>query len=71
MVDPGPFIRNILDADEPFECQECHWQGRTGQLRRETDTRGATELVCPNCGQAHYVFPAKEYGLRGERNGSR
>jgi NAD-dependent SIR2 family protein deacetylase len=60
VIDPEPFIQNVLGAHHAFECHECHWAGRTSDLRRETDARGGTELVCPNCGQARYIFPPKE-----------
>jgi predicted RNA-binding Zn-ribbon protein involved in translation (DUF1610 family) len=51
-------ISVILTSDEPFECQECHWEGRRSDLSRAPSPDGSVELDCPRCGQAHWIFPA-------------
>jgi hypothetical protein len=49
-------IASVITSTEPMECQECHWKGTPSELRRVTD-QNATELLCPSCEQAHYIFP--------------
>jgi predicted RNA-binding Zn-ribbon protein involved in translation (DUF1610 family) len=51
-------IEAILASGEPFECQECHWHGRRSELTRVVDDDGSVELLCPQCDQAYWVFPA-------------
>ena len=60
----GDFVRvwlppdaTRLTSDEPFECQEYHWQGRQRDLVRATNDDGSVELLCPRCEQAHWSFP--------------
>jgi hypothetical protein len=50
-------IEAVLASDEPFDCQECHWQGRRLDLVRIDNDDGSTELLCPSCEQAHWIFP--------------
>jgi hypothetical protein len=51
-------IEAVLASNEPFECQECHWRGRRSELIRVADDDGSVELLCPQCDQAHWIFPA-------------
>jgi NAD-dependent SIR2 family protein deacetylase len=51
-------IAAILGSPDAFECQECHWEGRNCDLLRAANDDGSVDLVCPNCDQAHYIFPA-------------
>ena len=51
-------IAAILASDEAFECQECHWEGRSYDLLRVLNDDGSVALVCPNCEQDRWLFPA-------------
>jgi len=57
MPDLESSIHDVIASDEPFECQECHWRGPRRSLERIDNPDGSVELACPNCGQAHYIFP--------------
>jgi hypothetical protein len=58
MQDREERIRDVLASSEPFECQECLWQGRRSGLIRAENKDGSTELLCPACEQSHWIFPA-------------
>jgi len=40
---------------EPFQCQECHWRGKSSELIRVPNDDGSLELQCPQCKQAHFI----------------
>jgi hypothetical protein len=50
-------IADVLSSEEPFECQECHWQGKQRDLMRVENDDGSVEIACPRCEQAHWIFP--------------
>jgi hypothetical protein len=50
-------IADVLASEEPFECQECHWQGKQRDLVRVENDDGSVEIACPRCEQAHWIFP--------------
>ena len=56
MPDEQP-IAAILTSDTPFECQECHWEGPQRELERVDSDDGSVEIACPQCEQAHWIFP--------------
>jgi hypothetical protein len=55
--EPYADFARVLTSSEPFECQECHWQGSRSELRRVANEDGSIELLCPSCEQAHWIFP--------------
>ena len=54
-------IAALLSSVEPIRCEDCLWNGTPSELRRVTEPSGKTELGCPSCGQAQWIFsPAQD-----------
>jgi hypothetical protein len=53
-------ILAIATSDEPFTCTECYWSGAKRDLVRFGAPGTWTELACPICEQAWFIFPSPE-----------